>query len=541
MNVPSLHARTGLVLSLALTAAAADAATFNVTRFDDPLPGACLPADCSLREAVIAANALPDVDAIMLGAGTYELTQTGAGADELTQDLDIRAPVTIHGLGSALTTVRNAVPAGSSEQRVFEARYVPFGLAGLTVRDGQFLPSPLMPSSGGCLSAIGVSLTLDEVRFTNCQADQGGAVSLVGVEARMQRVSIDTNRASFGGGMRLSGSTVEGEGNTIAGNEALSGGGIQVAGVVGYKDSRIAWSTDSRIVGNIATAWGGGVHVAAGAHLVIEPVAPATVANGDLLLISDNGAAYGGGGISVSAAGGGPVAGSLDARRIRLSGNRSDADGGGLHAGGRFVLSDSELLRNDATADGGGIAVRDEALRSRVERVSFVRNEAGGFGGALSHDVGGLALINSSSYANSAATGGGGFDLRGHADLQQVTSLDDSAPQGASLRFEAPINSRNSVLANGCYTPIASSLIDWGGSVQVTGQPPCTGASYPVAQLWLRYAYFGGRFPVVGIYSPASVLRNAAVPGAYLDMRDIRNRRRSVPTDIGAHDVDALP
>jgi hypothetical protein len=36
-------------------------------------------------------------------------------------------------------------------------------------------------------------------------------------------------------------------------------------------------------------------------------------------------------------------------------------------------------------------------------------------------------------------------------------------------------------------------------------------------------------------------LRNAAVPTAYLDMRDIRDQQRSVPTDGGAHDIDALP
>ena len=31
--------------------------TFTVTRFDDPGPGPCQPGDCSLREAVMAANA----------------------------------------------------------------------------------------------------------------------------------------------------------------------------------------------------------------------------------------------------------------------------------------------------------------------------------------------------------------------------------------------------------------------------------------------------------------------------------------------------
>lgn len=40
--------------------------TFTVTRRDDPTPGICWPWDCSLREAVIAANATPGEDTIRL-------------------------------------------------------------------------------------------------------------------------------------------------------------------------------------------------------------------------------------------------------------------------------------------------------------------------------------------------------------------------------------------------------------------------------------------------------------------------------------------
>ena len=207
MNASTLRARIGLALVLSHGAGLACAASFNVTRFDDPLPGACLPADCSLREAVIAANALPDADTILLGGGVYELTQTAAGADEVHRDLDIRAPLTISGLGSSLTTVRMALPPAGTEQRVFEARYVAFALAGLTVRDG-YTVQPILGLSGGCLSALGLALRLDDVRFTNCQADLGGALSLLAVDAQMKAVSVDGNHAQVGGGMRIAGTTL---------------------------------------------------------------------------------------------------------------------------------------------------------------------------------------------------------------------------------------------------------------------------------------------------------------------------------------------
>ncbi|MEO5558067.1 MAG: choice-of-anchor Q domain-containing protein [Dokdonella sp.] len=50
------------------------AATFAVTRQDDPFPNGCQDTDCSLREAVIAASTLTvEANAIVLAAGTYTM------------------------------------------------------------------------------------------------------------------------------------------------------------------------------------------------------------------------------------------------------------------------------------------------------------------------------------------------------------------------------------------------------------------------------------------------------------------------------------
>ena len=51
-----------------------EAATYIPTRLDDPAGNACPPQDCSLRGAVLAANASLGSDRIELGAGTYALT-----------------------------------------------------------------------------------------------------------------------------------------------------------------------------------------------------------------------------------------------------------------------------------------------------------------------------------------------------------------------------------------------------------------------------------------------------------------------------------
>ena len=80
--------------------------------------------DCSLREALQAANTDIAVDAcpagdgwdtIMVPAGTYTLTLTGSGEDgNTTGDLDVLESVTILGAGAGSTTID-----GNDSDRVF--------------------------------------------------------------------------------------------------------------------------------------------------------------------------------------------------------------------------------------------------------------------------------------------------------------------------------------------------------------------------------------------------------------------------------------
>jgi CSLREA domain-containing protein len=70
------------------------ATTFTVTGTDDPVPNGCLPSDCSLREAVIAANNSANADVVEVPAGNYALTRG---------KLTISGGVQIHGAGA--TTV----------------------------------------------------------------------------------------------------------------------------------------------------------------------------------------------------------------------------------------------------------------------------------------------------------------------------------------------------------------------------------------------------------------------------------------------------
>ncbi|MBK9657353.1 MAG: hypothetical protein IPO66_18665 [Rhodanobacteraceae bacterium] len=63
------------VLILAGCLPAVHAANFAVTRADDPLPNGCQVGDCSLREAVLGANANADSDVIQVPSGTFGMTR----------------------------------------------------------------------------------------------------------------------------------------------------------------------------------------------------------------------------------------------------------------------------------------------------------------------------------------------------------------------------------------------------------------------------------------------------------------------------------
>lgn len=85
------HFRVLATLIAALAQHGAHAATFNVTRLDDPLPNGCLVNDCSLREALLAANANVDSDLIQVPSGTYPQTR---GTLSISNPLQLRGSTT---------------------------------------------------------------------------------------------------------------------------------------------------------------------------------------------------------------------------------------------------------------------------------------------------------------------------------------------------------------------------------------------------------------------------------------------------------------
>src|SRR5919202_3569235 len=156
--------------------------------------------NCTLREAIIAANTNAAVDAcpaggsgvdtIALPPGTYQLTLPGAGEDAAaTGDLDILGDLRIAGAGAGSTTI-DATGLGD---RVFHVLAGTAGISGVKIKGGT-----TTANGGGIPNAA--TLTVTAVRVLNNPAGgSGGGIANQG-GLTVARATIGGNAAGNSGG-----------------------------------------------------------------------------------------------------------------------------------------------------------------------------------------------------------------------------------------------------------------------------------------------------------------------------------------------------
>jgi CSLREA domain-containing protein len=264
----------------------AGAATITVNTQDDELNA---DGDCSLREALRAANmdaavdgcvAGNGADVIVLPAGTYNLTVAGPFEDQgLTGDLDIFSDVAIHGSGSPTTRI-NAV-----SDRVFDVRPgANATLARLTIAGGS-----IDDSGGGVRNGGTLVVTQGTIRDNDAFGDGGGIYNTgklrvsrstiagnlafnsgagIGNAGELQVVNstvshnrvIDPFMANRGGGLRNTGISADLLNVTINRNETApggTGGGIvNDGGTVRVKNVIVANSPAHANCGGLLTSAG---------------------------------------------------------------------------------------------------------------------------------------------------------------------------------------------------------------------------------------------------------------------------------------------
>ena len=236
------------------------AADFTPTRFDDPVPDASCPGDCSLREAIIAANASGTADRILLPEGTYTLTQAGAGnANPAQGDLDITGAQTLEIIGQG----NGAIIDGGAIDRVFHVNPGAGNvtMTNLTIQNGTAQGGGLNDRGGGIYLDGLTNLILTDVTVTgNTATSFGGGINNLGGTLTMNRVTISGNTSTIGSGGAIrneedfggNAGNVVGTNVTMSGNIAAGGGGT--GGAIVNTDTAQMTLTHATIVSNTAQA-----------------------------------------------------------------------------------------------------------------------------------------------------------------------------------------------------------------------------------------------------------------------------------------------
>jgi CSLREA domain-containing protein len=208
----------GMVVIPILTASASPTGgTFIVTRLDDPAPDGCQPTDCSLREAVAAANGA--------GGGTITFQVNGTVA-LVSGQLTVTGTVTVAGNSAISNTI-----ASNGAARIFNADGVSATACALHIHNVTLTGGMSDGQGGAILATDDCAVMLSSVVVIDNRATFGGGVAKVGFTEGLtiQNSAIISNSATNGGGVAvLNGSAVLNN-VTVSGNEAESrGGGLYI-------------------------------------------------------------------------------------------------------------------------------------------------------------------------------------------------------------------------------------------------------------------------------------------------------------------------
>ncbi|MGH2955087.1 MAG: CSLREA domain-containing protein, partial [Solirubrobacterales bacterium] len=234
-------------------APAAQAANFPVTKLADTNDGTC-DADCSLREAVYAANAstASDPDLVTFQSGLSGRIELAASFG----DIRIEDGVTIQGPGADVIEVD-----GNRYDRIFyldTASPDATTISGLTLLSG----AGGYNNNGGALYAASGSGPLaiadSAIRFSYVYgfASDGGAISANNDSLTVTGSEFLGNDAGRSGGALFASTDVTITGSTLTGNDTFYGDGGAI-----YLDEGSLSVISSRISENQAEESGGGVYV----------------------------------------------------------------------------------------------------------------------------------------------------------------------------------------------------------------------------------------------------------------------------------------
>ncbi|HKN68366.1 MAG TPA: choice-of-anchor Q domain-containing protein, partial [Gemmatimonadaceae bacterium] len=358
-------------LALLLLPAIAQANTYSVNDTGDSGDGTC-DATCTLRDAVLTANANPGDDVVQLAPGTYKL--------DGQLEIDTGGKVTITSSGTRDNTFIDA----QGNDRVLEVLSGANGeVDNVTLRNG------LGGEGGAVFVDDTATFTTNNARLSSNEAedDEGGAIYNDGT-VNLNNTLLERNTApdEYGGGIYNDGGTVNLTDSSITGSylDDGSGGGI-------YNDGGTLTLLRSHVDNNFAAYYGAGIYNDGGTLTLTQ-----STVNDNFGAESDE---SNGGGIYNDR-------GALTVTDSAISGNTNYGYGGGIYNNGNMSIDRSAIDHNSAYYPGGGI-YNDSAQSDAVTRGGFTFNDVSitnstisdnlsddDDGGGIRNDAGTLNLLN---------------------------------------------------------------------------------------------------------------------------------------------------
>ena len=475
-----------------VSAAAANAATFNVTTQNDTLDvnpgdGVCVDfgAACSLRAAIGEANALAGPDIIVLPLGNYTQTLVAPNEDaNLGGDWDVTSTITINGVNVLNTYLQAAETEGTASERVLDvraggdltisrltARFGRFSgvmttatrgagiqnLGKLTFEDAVVRSNQITSTSGNPIGAgvynAGTSFTINigavVGNINTMQAGNafGGGIASLGTSTlTFFRAVIDSNSAvgtggfGFGAGMYLQDLFTANmtdsvfSNNTGSGTSGSNGNGVRALSNVG---AAVFNATGCVFRNNKGTV--GALHQGTGLQLFTTTVAATLTATLDRTKVESGTGNSTGVGINATVNGGNMNLNILNSAITRNT--------GGTHGGGMFVtnagsvapasstatinITNSTISTNTSSGNGGGFMLEQPSSGAITANLSYVTiaGNTGGTGGGINHAAAGTINMKNSVVGDN--TGGGAPDISGGIVSGDYNHIENTA--GAAI------------------------------------------------------------------------------------------------------------
>jgi CSLREA domain-containing protein len=425
----------------------ASAADYIVNSTADTSDGNCNAANCTLREALVAANDNPNV--------ADKITITATGTINLNSRLPtIAGAVEIIGPGANNLTVQRNPSAGTQFGIFVIYRNIyppdPIGpdftvrISGMTIQNGFWVQNAQDFQDGGGILNVGATTIFSSLVISNNRAYNGGGGIKNELGNMTIRDSLIANNVAFGatcreqgwgGGILTEGGISIISNTTVISNTANRGGGVYING---FTVADVTTINNSQVISNAANlippgtpgtglckqpSLGGGIGAGSGGRAFIN----STVISGN--------SSYSGGGMfsergTILISGTTFTSNSVFTSTLNIGCGGRNGVGGGYYKishtdNGKLSFVNSTFSENRSLrCNAGGLYARDEEVY--LANTTFVGNQANTRGGGIDSEAGSARIYMSNSLlsGNTAPTGP---DMLGPVDSQGYNLIANSA------------------------------------------------------------------------------------------------------------------